>query len=90
MVTASEQPSRAPSSPAADRDQARLSAPGLAWIRIRQAVDPLPAGLYRLWQDDAGIGITSRGDRAAAPSAVSDVARDLAQLDLFLLVFAGR
>ena len=47
----------------------QAGAGGLAWIRIRQAADPLPAGLYRLWEDDSGIGITSHVDRTAEPVA---------------------
>ncbi len=65
---------------------------GLAWIRVRQAVEPLPAGLYRLWEHDSGLGITSQvGDveSAATPDDQLLVHR-LARLELFLLVFAGR
>ena len=68
--------------------------PGLAWIRIRQAVDPLPAGLYRLWENAGDLGITSGADAPPPPmkdeQAVSGLARRLASLDLFLLVYSGR
>lgn len=74
----------------------RPTLPGLAWIRIRQAVDPLPAGLYRLWQDDGGLGITSSmtasrltGEAGGAPPASSGLAARLKTLDLFLLVYSG-
>ncbi len=65
------------------------AAPGLIWIRIRQAVDPLPAGLYRLWQSGGDLGITS--DREAPPATASDVelAGRLGSLGLFLLVYSG-
>ncbi len=88
MVTASEQPWQARAA-AADSGPARPIAPGLAWIQVRQAVEPLPAGLYRLWQDEAGLGITSRASSVAA-AAGSDVARGLERHDLFLMVYAGR
>ena len=65
--------------------------PGLIWIRIRQAVDPLPAGLYRLWHRGGGLGITSDSE---APEAIrtgpsSGLAGRLESLDLFLLVYSG-
>ncbi len=73
--------------------------PGLAWIRIRQAVDPLPAGLYRLWQGDGDLGITSgvappseeAGESSSDKplSASSGLAERLETLGLFLLVFSG-
>ncbi len=86
-VTSSQQPWQAP---AASSGQTSPASPGLAWFRIRQAVDPLPAGLYRLWQDEAGIGITSRETAAATHDASGDVARSLEDLGLFLLVYGGR
>lgn len=71
---------------------AEAAAGGLAWLRVRQAVDPLPAGLYRLWEHDSGLGITShRGQEE--PAATPDdqlLAHRLEQLELFLLVFSGR
>ncbi len=72
--------------------EAEAGGEGLAWIRVRQAVDPLPAGLYRLWEHDSGLGITSHGG-ATEPAATPDdqlLAHRLEQFDLFLLVFAGR
>ncbi len=63
---------------------------GLAWIRIWQSVEPLPAGLYRLWEDGAGLSITSRNGSPEGSAAASDaLTRDLDGLGLFLLVFAG-
>ncbi len=61
---------------------------GLVWIRIRQAVDPLPAGLYRLWQDGGDIGITTSAG-AAAPASPGFADR-LEALRMFLLVYSGR
>ncbi len=70
--------------------------PGVAWIRIRQAVDPLPAGLYGLWQNDGGLGITSSvatpritGEADGALPASSGLAARLEALGLFLLVYSG-
>ncbi len=64
---------------------------GLAWIRIRQPLDPLPAGLYRIRQDDSAIGISSRrGPGAATLDDDLDFAHRLGPLGLFLLVFSGR
>ncbi len=61
---------------------------GLAWLRVRQAVDPLPAGLYRLWEDESGLAVAAGGgERRAAPSA--SLAGRLEPLGLFLLVFSG-
>ncbi len=77
----------------------RPAAPGLAWIQVRQAVDPLPAGLYRLWQDGGDLNITgkaaSRTARAGVASdrqktAGSGLAGRLETLGLFLLVYSGR
>ncbi len=67
LVASSELPPEAPEPAVAPRPEAPPEAPGLAWIRIRQAVDPLPAGLSGLGQDDAGIGISSRRSAAASP-----------------------
>ncbi len=75
-------PQPTPARPAEDEQ----TEPGLAWIRIRQAVDPLPAGLYRLWESGGDIGITT----GAIESASSGLAGRLESLELFLLVFSGR
>ena len=64
---------------------------GLAWIRIRQPLDPLPSGLYRVWRDEAGVGISSR--RGPGAEVLDDdlrFAHRLGPLGLFLLVFSGR
>ncbi len=64
-------------------------APGLAWIRVRQAVDPLPAGFYRLWESGGDLGITTSAE--ASPRAPSgELAGRLDTLGLFLLVYSGR
>ena len=65
---------------------------GMAWIRIWQAVEPLPAGLYRLWEDGGELGIMSQG-RAGKSSGTApprdELAGQLDDLGLFLLIFAG-
>lgn len=78
------------------------ASPGLVWIRIRQAVDPLPAGLYRLWENAGDLGITSdqtapagssapQGtELAASELAVSKLASRLETFGMFLLVYSGR
>ncbi len=62
--------------------------PGLALIRIRQAVDPLPAGLYRLWENHGDVGITT-GAGTVAPASPGLAGR-LETFGLFLLVYSGR
>ncbi len=90
MVSSAGLPWQPPAPSAAGGGQVGPAEPGLAWLRIRQAVDPLPAGLYRLWEDAAGIGITSRQSAVTGQAAGADVARGLEDLGLFLLVYAGR
>ena len=69
------------------------AAPGLAWIRIRHALDPLPAGLYRLWEPGADLAVSSGAASPATASAATGVESDLAgRLDdfgMFLLVYSG-
>ncbi len=65
---------------------------GIGWIQVRQAVDPLPAGLYRLWEDARGIGIVSNtGISESAPAAIGDqtLVDRFQNIGLFLLVFSG-
>ncbi len=90
MVASSELAPNAafePAEPAATRP----AAPGLAWIRIRQAVDPLPAGLYRLWESGGDLGITTASEarRGARAGSSAGLAGRLEALGLFLLVYSG-
>ena len=63
---------------------------GLGWIRVQQAVDPLPAGLYRLWEDGADLRISSRdGPDHEQTSYDRRLADRIADFGLFLLVFSG-
>ncbi len=70
-------------------EEAAPTVPGLAWIRIRQSVDPLPAGFYRLWEKNGDVGITTSAEAPPAPPA-GGLASRLESLGLFLLVYAGR
>ncbi|MEM7584810.1 MAG: hypothetical protein AAF560_15570 [Acidobacteriota bacterium] len=65
---------------------------GIGWIRVRQAVDPLPAGLYRLWGDDGGLGIRSQSGGSTGPAVAADdrqLIERFQAVKLFLLVFSG-
>lgn len=62
---------------------------GLAWIRIWQSVEPLPAGLYRLRQDDGGLLITSRQDGEPETALGSSLAAELGGEGLFLLIYTS-
>jgi hypothetical protein len=67
----------------------RPTEPGLAWIRIRQALDPLPAGLYHLSEQDGDLAITSSEAAPATASVESDLAGRLDGFGMFLLVYSG-
>ncbi|MEM7356690.1 MAG: hypothetical protein AAF657_38090 [Acidobacteriota bacterium] len=66
---------------------------GLGWIRIRQAVDPLPAGLYRLWDDRGDLRISSRNEprgEGAPHPLETPLSQHLAEIEVFLMAFSGR
>ncbi len=63
--------------------------PGLAWIQVRTALDPLPAGLYRLWEPGGDLAITSGEAAPAAAGVESALAARLDSFGMFLLVYSG-
>ncbi len=94
MVVSSEMsPAALQQSPVSTEFAGQLSGgkKGFGWIQVRQAVDPLPAGLYRLWEDAAGLGIASQNSFSEAPSTVGapGLVERFQGIGLFLLVFSG-
>ncbi len=77
------------SAPSAAADEAD-TAPALAVVRMRQGVHPLPAGRYRLVQQDTAFEIVSAVDNDARAADGGFENLGLSELGVFLITYSGR